>query len=139
MPQSQQTIPRNTHTTSMKLEYAMEKVQELRAQGLTMNAIGQQLGVSRQRVHQILHAREIQSQIESKWTNGAPKRCLKIIESLKLTTKQEVAEAIILQRITPNMTKNFGIRSYFDLCEWANVQPPSDLTYPKRYNAIIHS
>lgn len=123
----------------MKLEYAMEKVQELRAQGLTMNAIGQQLGVSRQRIHQIIHSKEMQSKIESVWTNGMPKRCLKIIESLKLTTKQEVAEAIILQRITPNMTKNFGIRSYFDLCEWANVQPPSDLTYQKRYNAIIHS
>ena len=123
----------------MKLEYAMEKVQELRAQGLTMNAIGQQLGVSRQRIHQIIHSKEMQSKIESVWTHGMPKRCLKIIESLKLTTKQEVAEAIILQRITPNMTKNFGIRSYFDLCEWANVQPPSDLTYQKRYNAIIHS
>lgn len=123
----------------MKLEYAMEKVQELRAQGLTMNAIGQQLGVSRQRIHQIIHSKEMQSKIESVWTNGMPKRCLKIIESLKLTTKQEVAEAIILQRITPNMTKNFGLRSYFDLCEWANVQPPSDLTYQKRYNAIIHS
>lgn len=123
----------------MKLEYAMEKVQELRAQGLTMNAIGQQLGVSRQRIHQIIHSKEMRSKIESVWTNGMPKRCLKIIESLKLTTKQEVAEAIILQRITPNMTKNFGIRSYFDLCEWANVQPPSDLTYQKRYNAIIHS
>lgn len=123
----------------MKLEYAMEKVQELRAQGLTMNAIGQQLGVSRQRIHQIIHSKEMRSKIESVWTHGMPKRCLKIIESLKLTTKQEVAEAIILQRITPNMTKNFGIRSYFDLCEWANVQPPSDLTYQKRYNAIIHS
>lgn len=123
----------------MKLEYAMEKVQELRAQGLTMNAIGQQLGVSRQRIHQIIHSKEMQSKIESVWTNGMPKRCLKIVESLKLTTKQEVAEAIILQRITPNMTKNFGLRSYFDLCEWANAQPPSNLTYPKRYNAIIHS
>lgn len=123
----------------MKLEYAMEKVQELRAQGLTMNAIGQQLGVSRQRIHQIIHSKEMRSKIESVWTNGMPKRCLKIIESLKLTTKQEVAEAIILQRITPNMTKNFGLRSYFDLCEWANAQPPSNLTYPKRYNAIIHS
>lgn len=123
----------------MKLEYAMDKVQELRAQGLTMNAIGKQLGVSRQRIHQIIHSKEMQSKIESVWTNGMPKRCLKIIESLKLTTKQEVAEAIILQRITPNMTKNFGLRSYFDLCEWANAQPPSNLTYPKRYNAIIHS
>lgn len=123
----------------MKLEYAMEKVQELRAQGLTMHAIGQQLGVSRQRIHQIIHSKEMRSKIESVWTHGMPKRCLKIIESLKLTTKQEVAEAIILQRITPNMTKNFGLRSYFDLCEWANVQPPSDLTYQKRYNAIIHS
>lgn len=123
----------------MKLEYAMEKVQELRAQGLTMNAIGQQLGVSRQRIHQIIHSKEMRSKIESVWTHGMPKRCLKIIESLKLTTKQEVAEAIILQRITPNMTKNFGLRSYFDLCEWANVQPPSDLTYQRRYNAIIHS
>lgn len=123
----------------MKLEYAMEKVQELRAQGLTMHAIGQQLGVSRQRIHQIIHSKEMRSKIESVWTHGMPKRCLKIIESLKLTTKQEVAEAIILQRITPNMTKNFGLRSYFDLCEWANVQPPSELTYQKRYNAIIHS
>ena len=104
-----------------------------------MHAIGQQLGVSRQRIHQIIHSKEMRSKIESVWTHGMPKRCLKIIESLKLTTKQEVAEAIILQRITPNMTKNFGLRSYFDLCEWANVQPPSDLTYQKRYHAIIHS
>lgn len=123
----------------MKLEYAMEKVQELRAQGLTMHAIGQQLGVSRQRIHQIIHSKEMRSKIESVWTHGMPKRCLKIIESLKLTTKQEVAEAIILQRITPNMTKNFGLRSYFDLCEWADVAPPTTLTYQRRYNAIIHS
>lgn len=132
MPQSQQTIPRNTHTASMKLEYAMEKVQELRAQGLTMHAIGKQLGVSRQRIHQIIHSKEMQSKIESVWTNGMPKRCLKIVNSLKLTTKQEVAEAIAIQKITPNMTKNFGIRSYFDLCEWAEVAPPTTLSYPKR-------
>ena len=122
----------------MKLEESIKQVSELRAKGLSMNAIGRQLGVTRQRIHQIVHAREVQSQIESTWTNGAPKRCLKIIESLKLTTKQEVAEAIILHKIFPNMTKNFGIRSYFDLCEWANAQPPSNLTYPKRYHAIIH-
>lgn len=139
MPQGQQTVSSNTHTTTMKLEYAIERVSELRAQGLTMNAIGQQLGVSRQRIHQIIHSKEMRSKIESVWTHGMPKRCLKIIESLKLTTKQEVAEAIILQRITPNMTKNFGLRSYFDLCEWAEVAPPTTLTYQRRYNAIIHS
>ena len=103
-----------------------------------MNVIGRQLGVTRQRIHQIVHAREVQSQIESAWTHGMPARALKIVESLKLTTKQEVAEAIILHKIFPNMAKNFGIRSYFDLCEWANAQPPSNLTYPKRYHAIIH-
>lgn len=85
----------------MKLEYAMEKVQELRAQGLTMHAIGKQLGVSRQRIHQIIHSKEMQSKIESVWTNGMPKRCLKIVNSLKLTTKQEVAEAIAIQKSPP--------------------------------------
>jgi len=122
----------------MKLEEAIKQVSELRAKGLSMNVIGRQLGVTRQRIHQIVHAREVQSQIESAWTHGMPARALKIVESLKLTTKQEVAEAIILHKIFPNMAKNFGIRSYFDLCEWANAQPPSNLTYPKRYYAIIH-
>ena len=122
----------------MKLEYAIERVSELRAQGLTMHAIGQQLGVSRQRIHQILHSNIHMENERSKWTFGLSTRNIRIVQSLKLTTKQEVINAIILQKIFPNMTKNFGIRSYFDLCEWANVQPPSNLTYPKRYHAIIH-
>jgi transcriptional regulator len=135
MPQSNQTIPRNHHTTTMKLEDSITIVSDLRAKGLTMGAIGRQLGVSRQRIHQIIHARE--SEIEPTWTNGTPTRSIKIIESLKLKTKQEVAEAIILEQIFPNMTKNFGIKSYFDLCKWANVQPPNNLKYPKRPHAPI--
>lgn len=122
----------------MKLEESIKIASELRAKGLTMNAIGQQLGVSRQRIHQILNSNIHMENERSKWTFGLSTRNIRIVQSLNLTTKQEVIDAIILQKIFPNMTKNFGIRSYFDLCEWANVQPPSNLTYPKRYHAIIH-
>lgn len=123
----------------MKLEESIKQVSELRAKGLSMNAIGRQLGVTRQRIHQILNSNIHMENERCKWTFGLSTRNIRIVQSLKLTTKQEVAEAIILHKIFPNMTKNFGTRSYFDLCEWANVQPPSNLTYPKRYHAIIHS
>ncbi len=142
MPQSQQTVSSNTHTTTMKLQYAIERVSELRAKGLTLQAIGQQLGVSRQRVHQVAKADERRKQLQAMWNYGMSPRNQRITASLKLTSKDELINAINQKIITPNMVPNFGLKSYHDLCAWANITPPTDLTYPRRCphcnETIIH-
>lgn len=116
----------------MKYEESIQKVSALKLQGLSMANIGKAMGISRQRVHQIITAQEKRNHLASHWTHGMTARCKTIVAKLNLQSKEQVAHAIQSTLIIPNMIPNFGLQSYYDLCAWANVTAPANLNYPRR-------
>jgi hypothetical protein len=125
MPQGQQKVPSTKHATAMKLNEAIEKVTELRSQGLTLQAIGNQLGLSRQRVHQIIHEGKEREQLANQWTNGLSTRNRHLLDRLNIKCREEAIVSIQTLEIRPYRWKNFGLRSYHDLCAWLGISPIS--------------
>lgn len=135
MPQSEQTIPSNTtpapvippkkkkRLPRVKLTEAIDKVTELRKQGLTYKQIGVQLKMTKQRVHQILVANKKKESAKHLWTHGLSVRNIRIIQQLKINGQAELKQGIENGDIQPFKYKNFGLKSYHDLCAWAGVQP----------------
>lgn len=91
---------------------------DLRSKGLTLEQIGNKIGVSRQRVHQIYHIHKIES---VSWTKGLSVRSQSILKHLKLNSLDEVQQAIKDGRIKPKIRKNFGVGSYTELIKWAGT------------------
>ena len=124
VPQSKQKVSRNKHSTKMKLSETISKVSELRSKGLTLQAIGNQLGLSRQRVHQIIHEGKEREQLANEWTNGLSVRNRHMLAVFKIHSREQAIESIQKNEIRPYRWKNFGLRSYRDLCAWLGVEPP---------------
>ena len=121
--QSKQTVPRSKYSTKMKYNEAVTKVSELRSQGLTLQAIGNQLGLSRQRVHQIIHEGKEREQLANQWTNGLSVRNRHLLDRLNIKSREEAIVSIQTLEIRPYRWKNFGLRSYHDLCAWLGIAP----------------
>ena len=136
VPQSEQTLPSNPtpapvvtaptkkkRTPRVKLTESIEKVTELRKQGLTYQAIGDTLKMSKQRVHQVMTAHKKKETSKSLWTNGLSVRNTKLMTQLKVNNPVTLITMIKSGDVRPFKYKNFGLRSYHDLCAWAGIQP----------------
>lgn len=109
----------------MKLDESIQAVSELRSKGYTLQRIGNELGLSRQRIHQIANEFKRRAQSANHWQDGLSVRNRSLVDKLKLNSKEEVSKEIQSRNIKPFQTKNFGTRSYHDLCAWANTTPIS--------------
>lgn len=107
----------------MKLDQSIVIATELRSKGLTLQQIGDKLGTSRQRVHQILSEAKRKEDLASQWHSGLSVRNRTLVEKLKINSKGELIEHIRSHKIIPYKWKNFGVRSYHDLCAWAGTDP----------------
>lgn len=107
----------------MNLNESIKKATELRSQGLTLQRIGDQLGLSRQRIHQIIHEAKKREKEVNEWCYGLSVRNTHIVNRLKIKSKEEAIKAIQSQEIRPYRWANFGLRSYHDLCSWLGIAP----------------
>ena len=136
VPQSEQTIPSNptpapviTAPTKkkrlprVKLTESIEKVTKLRKQGLTYQAIGDTLKMSKQRVHQVISAHKRLEASKDLWTHGLSVRNTKLMTQLKINNPVTLITMIKSGDVRPFKYKNFGLQSYHDLCAWAGITP----------------
>ena len=123
VPQSQQTIPSSPNTPSMKLRESINQVTELRSKGHTYKSIGQQLGFTKQRVHQILRSAKTLKENESLWTHGLSARNVAILSKLHIASREVAIHAIKTGDIRPFKWANYGATSYTELCEWLGIKP----------------
>ncbi len=135
VPQSQQTIPsspapapvipptKKKRLPRVKLTESIEKVTQLRKQGLTYQAIGDTLKMSKQRVHQVMTAHKKLESSKDLWTHGLSTRNTTLMIQLKVNNPVTLITMIKSGDIRPFKYKNFGLRSYHDLCAWAGVAP----------------
>jgi hypothetical protein len=107
----------------MKLRESINQVTELRDKGHTYKAIGQQLGFTKQRVHQILRSAKTLKEKEKLWTNGLSVRNVAIISKLHITSREVAIHAVRTGDIRPFKWANYGATSYTELCEWLGIQP----------------
>lgn len=113
------------NTTQMRtpLSESIPLVTDLRSAGATYDQIAKQLGVSRQRAHQIHNTAIKREQIKSAWYYGLSTRNISLIQSMDIHSKSELVKALTSQRIPPGGgLPNFGVKSYHDLCTWAGVK-----------------
>lgn len=129
--QSKQTVPRSKYSTKMKYNEAVTKVSELRSQGLTLQAIGNQLGLSRQRVHQIIHESKEREKLANQWNSGLSVRNRHMLAVFKIHSREQAIESVQKNEIRPYRWKNFGLRSYRDLCAWLGI-PPVESKYSRK-------
>ena len=123
VPQSLQTISSSPNTIAMKLRDSVNQVTELRSKGHTYKAIGQQLGFTKQRVHQILRSAKTLKEKQALWTNGLSVRNVSILSKLHITSREVAIHAIKTGDIRPFKWANYGATSYTELCEWLGIQP----------------
>ncbi len=131
--QDRQEVPLTQNPTpidrKMKFIEASAKVHELRDKGLTYHAIGQQLGFSRQRVHQIISATKRIAEKNSHWTNGLKTRNIELLDRLNITNAKEAKVWVEVGEIRPFKWPNYGLRSYNELCKWLEITPPTHSTH----------
>lgn len=135
VPQSEQTIPSNPNPAPVippkkkkrlprvKLTESIEKVTQLRNQGLTYQAIGDTLKMTKQRVHQVILAHKKREACKHLWTHGLSTRNTTLMTQLKINGIEQLKENVQNQHIRPFKYKNFGLKSYHDLCAWAGIPP----------------
>jgi hypothetical protein len=119
----------------MKLRESINQVTELRDKGQTYKVIGQQLGFSKQRVHQILRASKTLKEKENLWTNGLSVRNVSILSKLQITSREVAIHAIKTGDIKPFKWANYGATSYTELCEWLGIQPVASTANPRTSRA----
>jgi hypothetical protein len=107
----------------MKLRESINQVTELRSKGHTYKSIGQQLGFTKQRVHQILRASKTLKENENLWTNGLSARNVATLSKLHITSREVAIHAVRTGDIRPFKWANYGATSYSELCEWLGIQP----------------
>ena len=108
----------------MKLTESIQIVTDLRAKGWTYKSISLNLGMSRQRAHQIFQLAKQRQHAAALWTHGLSVRNITILGKLGITDKQEASEAIKSGRIRPLAFKNYGTKSYAQLINWLDEQHP---------------
>jgi hypothetical protein len=119
----------------MKLRESINQVTELRDKGQTYKVIGQQLGFSKQRVHQIIRASKALKEKENLWTNGLSVRNVSILSKLQITSREVAIHAIKTGDIKPFKWANYGATSYTELCEWLGIQPVASTANPRTSRA----
>lgn len=107
----------------MRLNESTPIVMQMRSEGLTYHLIAMELGVTRQRIQQIVDIAERKAKRGPAWTDGLSPRNLRLVRRLGLKDKASVAQAVTDRRIKPTGWKNYGVKSYHDLCAWAEVPP----------------
>lgn len=119
----------------MKLNESIGIVMGLRKEGLTYQAIGQQLKISRQRVYQIIQeANKVRDGVDQ----GLSKRNRKLLIDMSIGSKEQAIQLIANRSIKPFMQKNYGYRSFNELCAWAGIdaRTKSPLVCPHCHKSI---
>ena len=110
-------------STYMKTSDSIDKVNALRADGLTYKGIGHVMNISKQRVFQIIAAGKKRDEASKQWTAGLGSRNTSLMNKLGIKDKATALHAIQIRDIVPFKWPNFGLRSYHDLCAWLETAP----------------
>lgn len=105
----------------MKLSHLVPEVVRMRAEGETLQFIGDHLKLSKQRISQIINAAKRHEQILHHWGWPFSVRTFNVIERLAIKSKEDAMDLYRSGHLHPRTVTGFGIKSYAEICEWLEV------------------
>lgn len=112
-----------TRKQYQKVAHLVPGVVQMRAEGRTMDEIGKDLNVTRQRVHQIIKSAKVMEGILSLWGYPLSVRAARVLENLGITSKEHAFDLYQSGHLYPGVIWSFGRKSYIEICEWLEVVP----------------
>lgn len=106
-----------------KLEDLSELVVKARAEGKTLQQIADSLGLTRQRIHQVIEAAEQQEAIMREWGYPFSARAYAFLCNIGAKDRNDVLSLFRLGHISPGCVENFGHTTYREICDWLSVDP----------------
>lgn len=107
----------------MKISDMIPAVILMRAEGRTLQEIGDTLKVSKQRISQVVHAAKKHEEIQARWGFPFSVRTDRILEALAVDSKEKALQLYRTGHLYPGAVWSFGHRSYREICEWLGVEP----------------
>jgi hypothetical protein len=111
----------STRKSYMKLAHLVPDVVRMRAEGETLQSIGHHLGLSKQRISQVIQAAKRQEGILHQWGWPFSVRTFNIIERLAIKSKEDAMDLYRSGHLHPQAVSGFGLKSYAEICEWLEV------------------
>ena len=105
----------------MKLQHLVPKVALMRAEGQTLQQIGHELQLSKQRISQICKSAQRLEQIQAEWGWPFSVRTFNCLQRMAVRTKEEALSLYRSGHIHPNVVSGFGWVSYKEICDWLGV------------------
>jgi hypothetical protein len=116
----------------VKLQHLIPEVMQMRAEGLSLQVIGDRLKLSKQRVSQVTQAARRLEQIQAKWGWPFSTRTNNIVERLAIRDRDHALELYNSGHLHPQSVTGFGVCSYHEICEWLGVPVLKRRPEPKK-------
>jgi len=110
-----------TKRTRMRLSHLVPTVVQMRADGRTLQQIGDELKLSKQRISQIVKSAQRLEQIQAEWGWPFSVRTFNCLQRMAIRTKEEALCLYRSGHIHPNVVSGFGWVSYKEICDWLEV------------------
>ena len=98
-----------------KVAHLVPGVVQMRAEGRTMDEIGKDLNVTRQRVHQIIKSAKVMEGILSLWGYPLSVRAARVLENLGITSNEHAVDLYRSGHLYPGVIWSFGRKSYIEI------------------------
>lgn len=105
----------------MRLQHLVPKVALMRADGMTLHQIGDELKLSKQRISQIIKAAQRLEQIQAECGWPFSVRTYNCLQRMAIRTKDEALALYRSGHIYPAVITGFGWVSYKEICDWLGV------------------
>jgi hypothetical protein len=116
----------------MKLRHLIPEVMQMRAEGLSLQVIGDRLKLTKQRVSQVTQAAQRLELIQSQWGWPFTTRTHNIIQRLAIRDRDHALALYKTGHLHPQSVSGFGVCSYHEICEWLGVPVLKRRPEPKR-------
>lgn len=107
--------------TRMRLQHLVPRVMQMRAENRTLQEIGAELQLSKQRIHQVVRDAKRMEEIQSEWGWPFSARAYGVLKRLAVKNKDQARRLYETGHIHPNTVTGFGWKTYHEICEWLEV------------------
>lgn len=105
----------------MRLQHLVPRVMQMRAENRTLLEIGNELQLSKQRIHQVVRDAKRMEEIQAEWGWPFSSRAYGVLKRLAVQNKDQARRLYQTGHIHPNSVTGFGWKTYHEICQWLDV------------------
>lgn len=105
----------------MRLQHLVPRVMQMRAENRTLLEIGNELQLSKQRIHQVVRDAKRMEEIQAEWGWPFSARAYGVLKRLAVQNKDQARRLYQTGHIHPNSVTGFGWKTYHEICQWLDV------------------